>query len=124
MLHDLKIQASAEPLPLESGPRTGTGKHYQMYQAALVLHRLNLGWPVLLAIEQLEKVKYVIGDLDQYERETLLDALEKVPSSVHYETVAKSMDVDESSCDDALSKMKDDLTDSFESKGSFEDLTP
>ena len=116
-LHDLKIEASAEPLPLESGPRTD--KQHQTYQAALVLHRLNLGWPVVLAIEQLENVKYVIGDLDQYERETLLDALEKVPSGVDYEdyeTVAKSMDVDENYCDDVLSKMKDDLTRSPESK--------
>ena len=75
-LHDLQMEASAEPLPLESGQRTG--KQYKTYQAALVLSRLNLDWSVELAIEQLEKVKYEIGNLDEYARETLLGALENV----------------------------------------------
>lgn len=68
VFHNLKFVASAEPLPLENGRHKN--KQKQAHRAALALHLLNLGWPVELAIEQLENVKCVIGDLPKDARDS------------------------------------------------------
>jgi hypothetical protein len=69
-LHDMKLVAKAEPRQLEPGD-----KHYHVYEAALVLYHLDLGWEVYLAIVSLEEADYVIADLGQSARDTLQDAV-------------------------------------------------
>ena len=72
-LHDLKLEAKVEPQELSPGD-----KHYQIYEASMVLFHSDLPWDVYLAIVALENADYSLERITPSERNTLQEAIAEI----------------------------------------------
>ena len=105
-LHDMKLEASGEPSP-PRGADDDDDDRRMMYEGAMVLHHLDLGWDLELAIEALEKANYEVKDLDDSFRHTLMEVFsEGTPNA---ELAACYLDWDEKRADDALDAIRHTL---------------
>jgi hypothetical protein len=112
---DVKLVGGAAPAPPQVFSDT-EDKVYLIYEGALVLYHFHLSYAIELAIEALEKVDYVVVELNQLSRNTLLHALTPQARSAGIEDAEHELERDEEwdsnrTASDALQNLQQALVD-------------
>jgi dGTP triphosphohydrolase len=77
-LHNLRLEASAEPSP-PKGDNSTDDDCKLMYEGAVVLYGQHLGdWNLTLALNELEDVNYKVEDLEVSFCQTIIEALQDI----------------------------------------------